>query len=157
MVPLLIGAKYGKVTCLDGIECSASAWAVWTALCTFCDWQCTKRGLPVKSKAGTCYPSTRQLAIRGHISQRSVTYGIRELERLGYVRTEARSGDKNQYTLYPLGDAPCTRDIEGDIEITPENLREYGLHAVRGIIKQLNGGVDDDTGDSAMPAMPAEA
>lgn len=142
----ITGVKYGKVTPLDGIECSAAAWAAWSALCTFCDWQCTKRGLPISSKAGTCYPSKKQLAARAHVSTRKIEYGIRELEALNLVRTEARTGDKNCYMLYPMQNAPTGGEQE-------YQDRLYGLTSIRSILTNLRGGIDD--GDRAKSVQEA--
>lgn len=136
MIGILKGVKYGKITATDEAQISSNAWGVWAALCMFCDWQCSRRGLPIQSKAGTCYPSTAQLAIRAHMSPRAVTYAIRELEAAGYVRTEARPGYKNQYTLYPMRNAPTVVSAT-----TAEEDRQYALTAIRNI---AYGGVKDD-------------
>ena len=139
MFGTLKGAKYGKLTAADEAPISSNAWGVWAALCMFCDWQCTKRGLPVQSKAGTCYPSNAQLAKRAHLSPRAVIYAIRELESAGYLRTEARPGYKNQYTLYPLRNAPSV------VEHPTEEDRQYALTAIRNIAYGAGGAQRDDT------------
>ena len=70
--------------------------AVWYALCSFCKWERDTKGAPVISKAGSCFPTLEAIAERAYISVDSVRRSLRNLERLGYVRTAARYGKRNK-------------------------------------------------------------
>ena len=103
-------AIHGYVPVIDEPGLAALDWAVWAALCTFCEWERAK-GKPIKSKAGSCFPSDKAIAKRAHCSVATVKRCVRRLEELGYVSRTERHGDKgeqrsNDYTLYANGGAP---------------------------------------------------
>lgn len=105
---------YGSVPVITK-DISVTAWAAWSALCSFCHWK-RKNGQPWISIQGSCFPTIKKLAERSHLSIRATRNAVRELEDAGYVRTEEvyikrTRGEKgeqgaNRYTLYANGDAP---------------------------------------------------
>lgn len=97
-------------------ELDGSSTAAWYSLCSFCKWERDSKGEPVISKAGSCFPTLEAIAGRANISVPSVRRALRNLERLGYLRTEARYGKRNKgkkgeqrsngYTLFATPQAP---------------------------------------------------
>ena len=82
-------AGYAIVPDIDAPELTGTDIAVWSALCRFAQWE-MDHGKPVKSKAGTCYPSQQEIAKICRFSIRAVYNALIHLEALGYVRKEAR-------------------------------------------------------------------
>ena len=70
--------------------------AVWYALCSFCKWERDTKGEPIVSKPDSCFPTLEAVAERAYISVDSVRRSLRNLERLGYVRTAARYGKRTK-------------------------------------------------------------
>ena len=99
-------AGYAIVPDIDAPELTATDLAVWAALCRYTDWE-MEDGKPVRSKAGTCYPSQEDIARQSRLTSRTVRSALRHLEALGYLRREA-SRSHGQftvmgYTLLPNG------------------------------------------------------
>lgn len=121
---------YGSVPVITK-DISMTAWAMWSALCSFCHWK-RKNGQPWISVKGSCFPTIDKLAERAHCGTTAARNALRELEDAGYVRTEAvyvrrTRGEKgeqgaNRYTLYANGDAPRR---EGDKAKFLEKLAEF--------------------------------
>ena len=112
--------QYLKAPVLDKVNMSACAWSVWTGLCSFARWK-IENGVYVHSIEGSCFPSKDLLALRCHMSERSVRNGIKELEQLrlvtsypDYGKAGRRKGKgmqkSNQYVLYPQCNAPISAD-----------------------------------------------
>ena len=107
---------YAAVPVIIHSKLDAPSMAVWLSLCSFCKWERDSKGEPIISKADSCFPTLAAIAVRANISIPSVRRALRNLERLGYVRTAARYGKRNKgengeqrsngYTLYSHGDAP---------------------------------------------------
>lgn len=50
---------------------------------------------------GICWPGIQAIAVRTCLSDRAVRKAIRDLENLGYVASQGRSGTSNHYTITP--------------------------------------------------------
>jgi len=69
---------------------------------------------------GECYPSIATVCDKCSLSERAVQAAVRDLERLGYVRREFRSGRSTVYwlTATPAADAP-PHDVHPRSRCTP--------------------------------------
>ena len=71
-----------------------------------------------------CSPSLETIAREARLSVRQVQRCLRQLEALGEVRIERRSGDVNHYVLFPPGqDVTPTPDIPGP-EMSPHQAQD---------------------------------
>ncbi|MBR1660284.1 MAG: helix-turn-helix domain-containing protein [Oscillospiraceae bacterium] len=118
-------AGYAIVPDIDAPELTATDIAVWAALCRFADWELDE-GKPVRSKAGTCYPSQEQIAQRAHLTDRAVRKSLARLEALGYIRKEGASRRSGQftparYTLFPEDATIGTTFRRNDIPTEPHS------------------------------------
>ena len=127
---------YAKVPPLDQkVGVTSSDFATWAALCMFVDWK-TDHGQPVKSKDGSCFPTTEVIAERACMSRRSFMRCLKHLEKLNYLRITKRHGISksgqpgkglmtNDYTLYPLGNAPKLKTKSRQKPVTKEEKKGY--------------------------------
>lgn len=97
---------YIKVPKIPTAGLSANEILVWQGLCSFASWVCDKKGRPIHSVHGKCYPPVERLARASLLSVRSVQRSLAVLEERGFIQIVRHAGGKNNFELFPCGDAP---------------------------------------------------
>lgn len=103
---------YIKVPKIPTTGLSSNELLTWQGLCSFASWVCDKKGRPIHSVHGKCYPPVERLARASLLSVRAVQRSLVVLEERGFVQIVRHAGGKNNYELFPCGDAPSA--VAGD-------------------------------------------